>query len=342
MDRRTTTRQVAELAQVSPMTVSNVLRRRSYVAPDTRERVLRAVRELNYVPVRSTLQNRHVETFVLGLLCDYEITQKYGVNEKLINALSTTACAHGYDVLLHLRRDSVWGNDAQVANLLDRRTDGVIVEGLTTESENLSILEQHAISAVVCFNNKVPASFARVVLDNAGAMEDAVSYLTELGHRKIAHLTGPSLHSETEARAQGFRSALLRRNLECGDGNLIHPPIADWQALPTAETMRHVRSVGFTAVVCFNDSQALELWRLAEASGWSVPKDLSLIGLDNDLRGEVMGLTSITNPFEQVGRLAVESLLQLIQGIPPAECCHTLPLHLIVRRSAAKPSHARN
>lgn len=329
---RTSIRQVAALAGVSPMTVTNVVRERDVVAPDTRARVLEAMRELQYVPVQSALQNRHVETKVLSVLLDYDSTAWYGMNADMFNGLALTAREHGYDLLMHLRRGPEWADDTRQLHLLDRRSDGVILAGLRQDKEALRVLSENGIPAVCCFNTRVPKGIAWVVADNSQAMRLAVKHLVERGHKHIAHLRGPRGHAETNARAKGFALAMKQSGLERYSDIVLD---SDWEALPDGETLRELLRCNVTAVICFNDSQALELWRIAEEGNLQIPRDLSIIGRDNWFRGESRGLTTITNPLDGICRASIEALMAIIKG-EPAESQHcTVPVQLIERASVA-------
>src|SRR5580693_2218843 len=100
---RASIRQVSERANVSAMTVSRVLRGRDdLVSPDTRERVLAAVRELDYIPVRFAAQNRHVETRIVGVV-PHMTDLSRGLDLDTLNGVASTARVNGYDVLLMLR-----------------------------------------------------------------------------------------------------------------------------------------------------------------------------------------------------------------------------------------------
>lgn len=336
---RTSIRQVAALAGVSPMTVTNVVRERDIVAPETKARVLDAMRELQYVPVHSAMQNRHVETKVLSVLLDYDATAWYGMNADMFNGLALTAREHGYDLLMHLRRGPEWADDARQLHLLDRRSDGVVLAGLREDKQALHVLAENEVPAVSCFNTDVPAGVAWVVADNAQATRLAVEHLVGSGHTKIAHLRGPKGHAETGERISGFAEAMKSQGLERFAEKVFE---SDWEAMPDKDTLKELLRHNVTGVVCFNDSQALELWRIAQEHGLEVPRDLSLVGRDNWYRSEFRGLTTITNPLDGICRAAIESLLALIKGAGAGDNCRTVPVELIERNSVAPPRVRRH
>jgi len=327
---RASIRQVAAQAGVSAKTVSNVLLGRdARTSEATRERVLEVARELNYVPVRTALQNRRVETRVLGLVLE-QTTFEGDPGGKTFEGIRREADAAFYDVLIlgarpyrRLGRDEI--------QFLDRRSDGFIFVNVNRESSPLPLLLEHQIPAVTCYETEVPVGVPWVAPDNFGAMSKALEYLVNRGHRRVAHFAGAERHSDARERRAGFGLAMQSAGLGRFSDLVVH---GDWESGAANEAGVHeVLRLRPSAVICGNDVQALLLRDVALAKGMVLPRDLSIIGMDNGVEGAEAGLTSLATPFLEVGRAAVISLLGLMAGEAAETLCRRVPAELVERAS---------
>ena len=327
---RASIRQVAARAGVSAKTVSNVLLGRdARTSEATRERVLEVARELNYIPVRTALQNRRVETRVLGLVLECTSFENH-LGAKTFEGVRREADRAFYDILIlgarpyrRLGREEI--------QYLDRRSDGFIFVNVNREENPLPLLVENEIPAVTCYETDVPAGVPWVVPDNFGAMQIAVEYLASRGHQRIAHFAGAERHSDARQRRAGFGLAMQSIGLGRFSDLVVH---GDWQTGGANEVGVHeVLRLKPTAVICGNDVQALLLRDTALAHGMVLPRDLSLIGMDNGVEAVEAGLTSLATPFMEVGRGAVATLLGLLAGGEPEALCRKVPVELVERGS---------
>ncbi len=345
---RASIRQVAEAAGVSPMTVSNVLRGRTdLVAAKTRERVLTAVHSLDYIPVRTAAQNRHVRTNAFGVV----FLALHRLNGIVGYPTFQGMCERGeeadYDLTVFLRSEPDWVKPGSEARFLDRRCDGFIFVGSSSPALSETLV-RHGIPAVECYSALPKPGIARVIGDNRTAMHQAVRHLARAGHTRIAHLAGPWGNREADERLAGFQEAMQDTfGPECAAvvvrGDTWGGPmgfhegrdVVDMRARPLAEA---VLESGATAAVCANDLLALTVWQVAEERGLRVPEDLSLVGMDNITRAAYRGLTTIATPFEQIGRAAVDALLMLQDGSSAEDVSRVLPVALVERVSVCAPA----
>jgi len=321
------------------MTVSRVMQGGAQlVTPATRERVLLAARELNYVPIRTAVQkqNRRVRTHVMSVVFDHTVIKAHQIDSETFYGIRRAALRHGYDLLVNLRSQPEFELDGLPRWLLDRRSDGFIFVNPRYPEETYRAMEaltEHGIPSVSCFHADVPAGVPWVAADSAQGMRFAVRHLKELGHRHIGHLTGPVWHSETRLRREGYLAAMQLEQLEVST-NLI---VSGHESYDAGAALDQFLSEGATAVICWNDERALSLWKLAEARGIRVPNDFSLVGMDDSPMADYTGLTSLTNPLTEIGEFALEFLHETLGGNETAGRAKLVPVELKVRKSVAEP-----
>ncbi len=332
---RTTIRDIAARAGVSAMTVSRVLRGQGTGASEvTSRRVLEVARELSYIAVRPALQNTHLATRVVGVVFDGVDSVKSFVGSHTFEGLRDEAMRRGFDLLLHAQPGAAGGSGLgrEEAAFLDRRSDGVIFISPRERRALLEILVRHGFPVVSCFSSDVPSGVATIAPDNFGAMQRAVRYLHGRGHRRIAFFGGPDWHSDARERREAWAQAMGEAGLQACSG---------WVESSQGETARHIASAKKllalkpSAVVCHNDYRALLLDEAARARGLDVPRELSIVGMDDLPEAAARGLSTLRLDFEAAGRAAVQAVLAIIEGARPAEVSRRLEAPLIERRSVA-------
>jgi DNA-binding LacI/PurR family transcriptional regulator len=322
---------VAQLAGVSHQTVSRVLNDHPNVRPDTREKVLEAIRQLAYRPNAAARALVTRRTHTLGVI-------------------STDSTLYGPAMMLDgIERAAQRGYFVLIASLpaLDRRsiTDtldrflGHAVEGMIVIAPNTS-----AVAALSHVSSEVPlvavgcgtrAPLTSVAVDNAAGAHTATQYLLGLGHRTVHHVSGPSNGLDARERIDGWRAAL--REVGAHEPDVI---VGDWSARSGYETgQKLARKADVTAVFCSNDAIALGLIRALNEAGRRVPEDVSVIGFDDMPESGFFQppLTTVRQDFSELGRRALGSLVDRISGGGPGRHVR-VPAELVIRASAAPPA----
>ena len=172
-----------------------------------------------------------------------------------------------------------------------------------------------------------------MITDNARGMRRALEHLAELGHRRVAYVSGPTNSWADGARERAFREGCYELDL------------MDHRVGPTAPTVRggmgilpQIREQHVTAVICFNDVVAVGVMRAAKMAGVQVPHELSVVGIDNVFVADLVspGLTTIASPLTLLGERAARTVIALANGQEPetsADRPSVLPMRLIVRES---------
>jgi LacI family transcriptional regulator len=333
---RATIRDIARLAGVSIATVSRVLNDRPDVAPETRDVVLRHIREHNFTSNRSARALSSGRTGLIGVTVpmvqgDYFAAILGGASEALYEqemraVLCTTLHEHEREVSL-------------IERLIDGATDGAIILLPEESSQELRALQAHGYPFVVAdprdtLEEGIPAVSAA---HSAGA-KAAVEHLLGLGHRRIALVTGPRGWLSTEERLSGYQTALAAAGVMPkpelvteGDFKLNGGRAAAARLLDLSEPP--------TAIFASNDNMAVGVMQVARDRGLRVPEDLSVVGFDDSESAGIVtpALTTVRQPLAELGRIAVSLLSRLIEGQRVEALRIELATRLVVRESTAPP-----
>jgi len=331
---RSSIQQVAERAGVSQMTISNVLRGRTgKVSPQTMERVLAAVRELEYSPVPPpTFQSRRVETRTIGLFYDQvKLDEYWGL--KVSSGLHEGAIEHDYDLLTMLRARNGEAVGKDELRFLNRRSDAFIFMAPAGRSGVLGTLVQQQVPVVTTFTDEGVENVSSVVVDNEDALKLSVRHVVEAGHQNIAFLVSGMYRSDFSARYRGFESAI--QNANC------HPLVFDNVDLSmpgwAEDILSLVAAQKISALVCASDYIALEFMRLAQERGMQAPRDFSIVGMDDIPLSAQKELTTIQYSSEEIGRRAIEAAVLRLAGKEASQCNFVVPVALKIRKSVAAP-----
>lgn len=231
----------------------------------------------------------------------------------------------------------------QLLSLLKSDVDGLIVEGTKTAlpNPNLDIYRQFAERGVpvVFINSYYPSLDCNfIVVDDEEGGRLATKYLIEQGHRNI---TGIFKYDDLQGnlRYKGFLTEMYEQQLSVDESTII------WYSTENVDQQFSIENLPTllkklnqsTAIVCYNDQIAMKLMQLLSHSELSVPQDLSLVSFDNSSLSQIgtTSLTSVTHPGQELGRLAAESILTMIEN-PHYEVKHIYKPELIVRQSVQK------
>lgn len=332
---RSTIRNVAEEAGVSIATVSMVLRGiEGRTTQETRDRVRDVAQRLSYTPVKPpTSQNRPLETGIVTLVPEHMEMEKHDLHMLTYRGVVSVARQYGYDVLTSVGHESQRFTEQEKARYLDRRTDGFIfaVSYQGAWERALQLLPEYKVPTVACFRPEAPTGVAAVGVDNVCAVRIAVEHLIERGHRRIAYLCGPPDNFDEKVRRAAWIRVMQEHGLNVSD-QLIVPGSGSRHHLNT-KAIASVGHLGVTAVVCYNDAEALLLWETLESQGLKVPDDISLIGIDDNPIAAPRNLTTIAHSFMEIGRLAMEAWIELKNGGEACDCYKLAPVKLISRAS---------
>jgi DNA-binding LacI/PurR family transcriptional regulator len=323
---------VAKLAGVSHQTVSRVINDSAHVRPDTRRRVLAAMRQLDYRPnpaARALVTGRSQTLGVVSF-----DTTLYGPASTLF-AIEQAAHAAGYFItivsLLALDRVSVMG---AIERLRVQGVDGILVISPQASAAE-ALVNLPADVPLVAVEAGPAGSVPVVAVDQFGGAASATRLLLDLGHRTVHHVAGPRDWLEARERVEGWRSTLAGAGIEAPP-----PLIGDWSPRSGyALGQRLAEDPNATAIFVANDQMALGLLRALHERGHRIPERVSVVGFDDIPEAQYFTppLTTVRQGFAEMGRSAMRMLLDAMQGNGQPGARLTVAPELVVRRSTGPP-----
>lgn len=328
--RRPSMGDVATRAGVSYQTVSRVLNEPEIVRPATRDRVLEAISELGYTRNRAARALKTARSSLIGVLTDN--LSLFGPAETT-TAIEAAAREAGYSVLLTSMTSEPHRAGQVGAELLGSGVEGILViaahEGMAPA---VSAVVDSAPVVVVSAQPSREAGVEVVGIDQAHGARAVIEHLQRTGARSIAHLAGPTDWFDARARRSGFSAALEEFGL---DGEIVGP--GEWTPRAGYELTTSMIASGLPdALFAANDMIAIGALHALHQHGLRVPEDVAVVGFDNTLGTEFLipSLTTVAQPFAEVGREALRHLVSLLDGDrSSAEAPHALTPRLVVRRS---------
>lgn len=327
----TNIKEVAKLAGVSASTVSRVLTGNIPVAEDTKERVLEAVKQLNYQPnvMAQGLKGARIKT--IGLIIP---NVRNLVFPAAIRGIEDTANQHGYIVVLCNTDDSVEKEKFYINSLLRRLIDGFIFSTARPGHEHIDELKRGGFPVVSLLRhhgNKVDA----VVLDNFDGAYQATKYMLSRGLKRLAFINGWMDITLYQQRFAGFQKAMEEAGGEIVPELVVHN-IDGWEDGYQAMSSLLKSGYSIDGVFAASDPKALGVIRAVKDFGLQIPADISVMGFDNlDLAPLAdPPLTTMAQPFYDMGAKACERLIQIIEAKQrPRTKLVMMPAELVIRKS---------
>jgi LacI family transcriptional regulator len=335
-----TIQEVADLAKVSPKTVSRVINNEPLVRPDTRARILDAIEQLNYRPnlnARGLASNR---SFLVGLFCD-----RPGDYLSEFQAGAVERCRESS---IHLMVEP-WDVESpdiekQIDTLLGQlRLEGVILlPPLSDHPLVLNKLHEASIPIVRIAPKHNVSATPSIGIDDYAAARQLTAHLLDLGHRRIGFILGRPNHGATEQRYLGFVDEMRAHNFPV-DSKLVQTGnflFAD--GLTCAERMLRAADPP-SAIFASNDDMAAAVISMARKFGLDLPGQLSVTGFDDAPVARMIWpeLTTVSQPVAAMARMAADLIIRLEprrNGWPNRIPRHLLDHALIIRNSTSRPA----
>lgn len=332
-----TMRQIAERARVSIGTVSHVINGTAAVRPKLRERVLEAIRSLGYQPSALAQGLRKNRTDMLGMVIP-DITNPFFPG--VVRGVEDVAYKRSFRVILCNADNDPVKEASYVRELRSYRIAGLLIIP-ASDADISGHLRTYASASVpvVCID-RVPEGWKgdAVLVANAEGAYLTTRHLIEMGHRRLAVITGPLKLTNAAERLKGFRRALNEAGLEVGAGFIQEASFDTASGYQAAlRLLRMVRRP--TAIFACNDLMAFGVLQAARELNLRCPEDLSIAGFDSleFTNFTDPSLTSVYQPGYELGATAAHLLLQRVDGLRSAPKQILLPTELKKRNSVGPP-----
>lgn len=327
-----TMKDVARVAGVSTSTVSHVFNNTRFVSDEIRERILKAVADLNYAPSALARSLKMNQTRTLGMIMT---TSNNPFFAELVSVVERICYEQGYSLLLC----NTEGSEARLQHALDvmlqKRVDGLLL--LCAEFSHLSdqVLDKYPNVPLVVMDWGPDYKNADRIQDNSfqgGYL--ATRYLIEQGHQQIACITGPSDKLPSQTRLQGYLAAMQEADLPVDERWIVTGDFEFKGGLIATQQLLTL-SPRPTAIFTGNDAAAVGAYQAIYQAGLNIPQDISVVGYDDIELAKFMTppLTTVHQPLEQLCEQAIQALIERIQTEGESRRTITLEPELVIRRS---------
>lgn len=341
--KKVTIKDVANDANASTSTVSMVVNGKGYVSEEKKSDIMNSIRKLGYVPSTSARNLASNKTNNIGfILQESHFSRSEPFYTRIFLGTEFESKKHNYYVLLETVPENYSKSDNTPRLLRERNVDGIIIAGKVSH-ELLEQVEGSGLPFVlVDYRYK---SYTSVMADNLNAGIEAVRYMIEKGHTKIAFLGADIEHPSIASRLEGYQLAMMKHGITHIEDLIF----VDENMPPSMQTgvklgkLMMQSQIKPTAAFCANDAIAMGLLKFAEKENINIPKDLNVIGFD-DVEGAKFSLPPLTTVRvfkEQIGELALKHLAELISSTPESESKFdrnnqmiTVPTELVIRQTA--------
>lgn len=303
---------VARAARVSTATVSRCINDPQVVSNSTRERVEAAIKALGYTPNFAARSMAAKRTFSIGAIVP---TLENSIFARGLQAFQEELDRHGYTLLVSSSAYSSATEEEQIRNLVARGADGLLLIGHDRVPEVYDYLERQRVPVIVAWSYDDTARAPSIGFDNRAAMYALTERAIELGHKRIAMISGLSSGNDrARMRIAGVRDAMAAHGLDTRTLDPVEVPY-DFAAGAEAFTSLMAKEPRPSIVMCGNDVLAAGALRGAKQLGLNVPEDVSITGFDDIEIAQVVSpeLTTVHVPHRQMGTIAAREIVEMIE-----------------------------
>ncbi len=328
MNQKFTLQEISDLSGVSITTVSRVLSNAPNVNSETRAKVLEIIDA-------SALNKIKKKSNIIGFLVP-DINNPFF--SKLLDGIGSIAKIQDYNVVVCHTENDPHREEACIKNLLDTNVDGIlyISSGEIPLSVKKILFEQYPPTV---FLDRDPGldTCNLITANSTEGMYQSSKYLLSLGHRNILYLGGDQSLQVNIQRLDGYKKALKEYNLILDESKTINAHFEMESSYQQVSKLILEDKFNFSAVCSSNDLMAFGAYKALTEAGMKIPEDVSIIGYDDIPTASVINLTTIHQPFEEMGRTAMMELDALIRGGKKTDKHITLGTSLIIRNTCATP-----
>lgn len=326
--RTVTIQDVAKTAGVSVSTVSRVLNGKVDVASETQDRILSVIDDLGFTSNLAARSMRSHKKNLVGLIMP-DIAYPFAI--EVMKGVNRAIAESEFDLLVYTTGDvrksgRAFHERKYVSLLTNSISDGVIIVAPVAGEFNIDapIVSIDPLAS----NPNYPSVHAT---NHQGAM-DAMTYLLSLGHQRIGFISGRAELESSNRRLKGYRQALENAGIAV-DESLI--ALGDYTTATGISSAHQLLALANppTAIFASNDQMAMGVYHVAEEKGIRIPEDLSVVGFDNITESKYMGLTTVDQFISEMGYVATQMLIKLINGVSLDDQTYRMQTQLVIRNS---------
>jgi len=325
---------VAKEAGVSVATVSRVLNNDPKVKEDTRRKILEIINVMDYKP---NLLGRNLRRSQSNIILVLVPSIEYPYYTAVIKGIEEIAASNGYNIMLCNTDYKQQLEKSYIEMMRTRLSDGAIFLSPTISAEELRTIGE-IYPVVQCAEMKDPANVPHVSIDYSGATHEAIEHLIGIGKKRIALVSVRNEYMSTLGIEEGYRKAMAEHSLE---DHIKVIPAEDYFLYSGYQSMKDYLSDGnepeVDAILCIGDLLAIGAIKAIKEKGLSVPDDIAVIGFDDIQQASFSDppLTSVRLPKEEIGRMAMQLMLEQLQEKKDVSKV-SLNYELIIRGSTVK------
>ncbi len=339
VNQMTTIKDVANLAKVSPSTVSRVLANNQRISLKTQEKVRQAMLELGYQPnmIARSLIKRSSKT--LGLVLSRSTTSAFTnpFFPEIIRGISTITQKFHYSLLLTTAESHEEEAKECLKMLGEKRVDGVLILASRVNDQLINQLSLNNYPFVVVGRIPDNTNYYSVNNDNVAAAYLATKHLLDLGHQRIAFLNGPLEFTFCQDRLAGYLQALQEYNLSPEPELIKHGNLSQKDGYELTEELFKT-TLRPSAIFAIDDLMAIGAYQVIKNYGLQIPSDIAVVGFNDDPLASIIEptLTTVKIPIYEMGATAARMIIQLLEESNQHPSQKILSSELIIRESSCK------
>ncbi|MFV0607271.1 MAG: LacI family DNA-binding transcriptional regulator [Niabella sp.] len=343
-EKEVTIYDLADTLKISVATVSRALNDSPVVNEKTKKKVFDLAEKMGYRAnhFASNLRTKHTNT--IGFLV-HELNSNFITS--VLSGVEKTVSEAGYDLIIAHSSESYQKEVANARNLFNKRIDGLIAS-LSFDTNDISHFSPFINKGIpVVFFDRVEKieNAIVVVIDNYKCGYDATMHLINQGCKKIAHVTSSLTRNVYSERYRGYRNALLDSGIEVDENLVLVNDLSEKAGVDSAKKILKMEVVP-DGVFITNDFVAASFIKTIKENGWSVPKDIAVVGFNNDAIAHLIepALTTINYPGKEMGEVAAKALVDHLKNLTSARNISTVIVNsnLIIRESSIKKKSRGN
>jgi LacI family transcriptional regulator, galactose operon repressor len=329
---------IARKLDVSASTVSRALNDDPTVAKKTRKKVAETAAKMGYRSNQFAKNLRHQQSLTIGVIV-YELNSSFMTS--VLSGIEKVANEAGYGIIIMDSAQSAKKEIANAQSLFNRRVDGVIafVAPDTKQLDHFTSFTEKNIPLIFLDHDGHLPQTTSIVIDNTRCGHIATMHLIDQGCRRIAHITRSIEQDIFAQRYHGYRTALREKDLPFDESLLIVTDPTEEASSAAAGMLLQLRPVP-DGVFATSDLAAIVCMRTFLDHGFQVPRDIAVVGFNNDVIGKLIRptLTTINYPGLEMGETAGRNLVKQLNGIGTVDriSAITVKADLIIRQSSQK------